>query len=141
MIRSLRSEDLDTLMEIWLDANVEAHSFIDGTYWKSHVDAVREALPRATVYVEAHQGAARGFVGLTDGRVDGLFVSAAARSKGIGKALLDHVKDKNDALSLRVYKKNDRAMRFYIREGFAVAAEQTEEHTGETECLMKWERG
>ena len=37
--------------------------------------------------------------------------------------------------------KNEAAGRFYIREGFSVQAEKTDEDTGEAELSMVWKRG
>ena len=62
------------------------------------------------------------------------------QSSGIGNALLDYAKETNSELSLQVYKRNERAVKFYLREGFHVINEQTDENTGETELVMKWEK-
>lgn len=42
---------LDRLMEIWLNGNLEAHSFIPGTYWEDNVPAVREQIAQAEIFV------------------------------------------------------------------------------------------
>ena len=47
MIRALRPEDLDQVMQIWLDANLEAHCFLPESYWCDHMEEVRAALPAA----------------------------------------------------------------------------------------------
>ena len=49
MIRALRPEDLDQVMQIWLDANLEAHCFLPESYWCDHMEEVRAALPAAQV--------------------------------------------------------------------------------------------
>ena len=41
MIRALRPEDLDQVMQIWLDANLEAHCFLPESYWCDHMEEVR----------------------------------------------------------------------------------------------------
>lgn len=58
---------------------------------------------------------------------------------GVGRKLLDHTKKKKGKLSLNVYQKNIRAVRFYQREGFQIEREKTDENTGEKEYLMTWE--
>jgi len=35
-------------------------------------------------------------------------------------------------------KKNERAVRFYLREGFVIQGEQIDINTNETELVMKW---
>ena len=33
MIRIFQAGDLDAVMSIWLNANIEAHHFVDPEYW------------------------------------------------------------------------------------------------------------
>ncbi|WP_434297719.1 N-acetyltransferase [Clostridium sporogenes] len=138
MIRSYKIEDLNNVMNLWLDTNIEAHSFIDKTYWQDNYAMVKDVMPRATIYVYIQDNEIQAFIGLIGNYIEGIFVSNEFQSKGIGKALLDYTKVKNNELSLSVYKKNNRAVRFYLREGFSVTAEQIDENTGEIDFLMKW---
>ncbi|NLB88927.1 MAG: GNAT family N-acetyltransferase, partial [Syntrophomonadaceae bacterium] len=78
------------------------------------------------------------FIGLSENYIAGLFVEANSQSKGIGKVLLDYVKEKNDELFLHVYKKNERGINFYLREGFVITNEQIDKNTNEIELVMKW---
>ena len=55
------------------------------------------------------------------------------QSCGIGKLLLDYIKDKKVSLRLNVYQKNARAISFYQREGFIIQCEGLDEATGEKE--------
>ena len=63
-----------------------------------------------------------------------------ARSKGIGKALLDYAKTLKSHLYLHVYEKNNRAVCFYKRENFRLEREGIDENTGEKEYCMEWKR-
>lgn len=45
--------------------------------------------------------------------IEGIFVSDEMQSCGIGKLLLDYIKDKKVSLRLNVYQKNARAISFY----------------------------
>ena len=91
-IRALRRADIGRVMELWLDANLKAHSFIPAAYWKSNFDAVKEMLPQAEVYVYEDAGEIDAFVGLNGTYIEGIFVSSEMQSKGIGRRLLDFVK-------------------------------------------------
>ena len=55
---------------------------------------VKEQLLQAEVYIYEDCQNIRGFIGITDEYVEGSFVSEKMRSQGIGKQLLDFVKDK-----------------------------------------------
>ena len=99
MIRALRPEDLDQVMQIWLDANLEAHCFLPESYWCDHMEEVRAALPAAQVFVYQDWEGLQGFAGLTGDYLAGLFVRRAARSRGIGRALLERAKERREILA------------------------------------------
>ncbi len=140
-IRALRRADIGRVMELWLDANLKAHSFIPTAYWKSNFDAVKEMLPQAEVYVYEDEGEIDAFVGLNGTYIEGIFVSSEVQSKGIGRRLLDFVKTKRTELCLNVYQKNTRAIDFYQREGFKIRCEGLDESTGEKDYEMVWSGG
>ena len=139
MIRKLQNVDINKVVDIWLKTNLEAHDFIPGQYWTSNYEAVKKMLPQAEVYVYEDNKIIQGFVGVRDEYIEGIFVSGKMQSHGIGKALLDYIKDKKVRLQLNVYQKNVRAMSFYQREGFTIQSERMDEFTGETEYVMDWE--
>ena len=140
MIREFEPKDLDEVMEIWLISNLQVHDFISKKYWRNNFTEVQRVMQLATVFVWEEEGKILGFIGALEGFIAGVFVAEAARSRGIGKALLDKMKDTFDSLSLAVYEKNVRAVRFYMREGMKVQSERTEESTGEKELLFAWEK-
>jgi len=141
MIRKLEKADLDRVCEIWLAGNTEAHSFISKQYWLDNLDAVREMLPQSEVYLyedeDCHE--IQGFIGLHENYIEGIFVRSEARSRGIGRQLLDFAKTIRNPLTLQVYQKNTRAMEFYRREKFRLQCEKIDENTKEREYLMIWE--
>ena len=138
MIRKLQNVDINKVADIWLKTNLETHDFIPGQYWTSNYEAVKKMLPQAEVYVYEDNKIIQGFVGVRDEYIEGIFVSGKMQSHGIGKALLDYIKDKKARLQLNVYQKNVRAMSFYQREGFTIQSEGLDEFTGEKEYVMEW---
>ena len=142
MIREQQETEIDRIMEIWLDTNQKAHSFISPKYWEEHFASVKEMMPKARVYVyeEEKSGEILGFVGLSGDYIAGIFVCDKCQSQGVGKQLMDFVKSIKGRLSLHVYRKNKGAVAFYKREGFTVASEEREESTGEQEYFMVWKQ-
>ncbi len=138
MIRSFQISELDILMKIWLETNLSAHSFIDKSYWQNNYERVQEMLPKANLYVYEEDNKIQGFIGLSDNYIAGIFVYPSYQSKGIGKVLLDFVKEKQSFLTLQVYQKNYRALTFYKREGFVPVKEQLDQDTNELEIVMDW---
>ena len=139
MIRKLQKVDINRVADIWLTTNLKAHFFISEQYWISNYEFVKEMLPQAEVYVYEDDKMIQGFIGINDEYIEGIFVSDKMKSHGIGKALLDYIKDKKARLQLNVYQKNVRAMSFYQREGFTIQSEGMDEFTGEKEYVMNWE--
>lgn len=142
MIRKFETQDLGTVMQIWLHGNLNAHPFIPASFWTGHFETVRDMLPQAELYVHENEATRQidGFIGLTENHIEGIFVAKAARSKGIGKALLDYAKSRRPRLDLSVYQKNERALAFYRREQFVVQSEGIDGDTNEAEIQMLWTR-
>ena len=138
MIRKMEKEDLDRVSKIWLDTNIKAHDFIPAQYWEKNYEPVKEMLPQAEVYVWEEKGQIQGFVGLYEDYIAGIFVPEQAQSKGIGGQLLNYIKGRKPYLSLKVYQKNIRAVKFYKREGFQIKKESADQETGEKEYTMEW---
>ena len=140
MIRRMQKTDIDAISGIWLDANREAHDFIPAEYWESNFLTVKKMLLQAEVYVyiDECKNEIEGFVGLEETYIAGIFVRKEARSKGSGKALLDFIKEKKQELTLNVYQKNERAVRFYERQGFQIIDRSIDKNTAEKEYLMRW---
>ena len=140
MIREFKENDLDSIMQIWVDTNMQAHNFIPKEYWINNYDMVKNMLPQAEVYVyeDDETNQIVGFIGLEDNYIAGIFVRNEVQSKGIGKQLLDYVKCFKPCLNLSVYEKNARAIRFYQREKFMVQSEAVDENTNEKEFVMSW---
>ena len=139
MIRKLQKIDINRVADIWLKTNLKAHYFIPEQYWTNNYEVVKEMLPQAEVYVYEDDKIIQGFIGINDEYIEGIFVSDEMQSHGIGKILLDYMKDKKVRLQLNVYLKNVMAMSFYQREGFTIQREQLDEFTGEKEYVMNWD--
>ena len=140
MIRVLEEKDVDTVAKIWLETNIKAHDFIASNYWKEHYEIIKDMFLQAEVYVYEIEKEIMGFIGLDKEYIEGIFVLDQYQKRGIGKALLNHVKARKEHLSLNVYQKNLNAILFYQREGFCVQYEDVDKNTGEKEYRMVWNR-
>lgn len=138
MIRTLRQSDIDTVMNIWLSSNIQAHAFIPKEYWLKHFKQVKEILPQSTVYVYEDNGSTQGFIGLTEHHIEGIFVAESMRGKGIGTQLLNQAKQLFSSLTLQVYEQNQSALQFYLKEGFQIKKKDIDADTGQTEFTMEW---
>lgn len=138
MIRESDNNDLEKIMQIWLDTNISVHKYIPQEYWTSNAKYVKEAIQETEVYVYEENKEIKGFIGINKGHIEGIFVEEKYRNQGIGKELLSYCKNKYDKLTLEVYKKNTKAIKFYEREQFKPIKEDIEAANNEVEILMEW---
>ncbi|WP_407291442.1 N-acetyltransferase [Stutzerimonas zhaodongensis] len=141
MIRPCRPEDVEPILTIWLTASIRAHHFVDPSFWKSRLDAMRDTyLPASQTWVYEREGSIQGFVSLVDQVLAAIFVLPAVQGSGIGSALIEHAKTQRDYLQLNVYTENTASIAFYRRHGFESLADGYDEHTGHAEMTMAWRR-
>lgn len=133
-------KDLDRVMEIWLKSNIEAHDFIDKSYWINNFIMVRNLISTSEVYIYEENNEILGFVGLVDNYIAGIFVDSNYRNKGIGKELLDYIKNLKSELSLDVYEKNKKAYNFYIKNGFIIEEKSLDNENNQYEYKLIWNK-
>lgn len=136
MIREFKSADLDKVMEIWLQGNEQAHNFIDSNFFKQNFDIVEMLIPMSTVYVQDLDGV-KGFVGITENYISGLFVEQGYHRQGTGKALVNKAKQRYNELFVHVYKKNTDAINFFLSQNFEIISESINEESNESELLLR----
>ena len=114
---------------------------------KEYIDVIRSRYDYIRIYCMPSLGmmtidalVSSDSVLLNDEYIEGIFVADEMQSCGIGKLLLDYIKDKKVRLQLNVYQKNARAISFYQREGFIIQCEGLDEATGEKEYTMLWKQ-
>lgn len=137
MIRKLENNDIDRVMDIWLEGTVKAHSFISKRYWEDNYDTVRNIyIPMSDTYVYEDDNI-KGFISVINNEFIGaLFVDNIYQGKGVGKALIEYVQNKYDDLNLAVYKDNHKSVEFYKKMGFTIKSENINEDTNFVEYIM-----
>ncbi|EOV6250515.1 N-acetyltransferase [Vibrio parahaemolyticus] len=137
MIRKYNENDIDLVLEIWLNASVKAHDFISAEFWESQVENMRNIyIPASETYVYEAESKVVGFYALYENSLAAIFVAPELQGQGIGKLLLSHATTQRAELSLSVYKENRASYQFYLSQGFKVVSEQFDEHTGHPEYTM-----
>ena len=120
------------------------NGWVDATDWFPRVFTaeelegfVRAAVPLREVWVAGDPVCAYLSYNRETGQVVALYVSVTGQ--GIGKALLDKVKEGRDALWLTTHAPNVAAQRFYTREGFReVSRHMPEPPETVEEIRMEW---
>ncbi len=137
-IRPYTIDDIANVMQLWLQSNIAAHSFLDAGIWHQKYDSVRSALsPSHTLLYD--DGQLRGFISVTDDAViSALCIVPGAHNKGIGTQLLEHVRESRSCLSIRVYKRNESAVKFLLNRGFVISEEIKAASDTASEYIMEW---
>lgn len=139
MIRRAVENDVEAIIEIWLQGSRLAHSFIPYDFWLSRVEDMKAIyLPNSETYVSEVENQICGFVSLVDDYLAALFVHPSLQSCGHGRRLLAFAQAKRESLSLCVYSQNRRAVGFYEAAGFSVLEERQEIHARQPELVMEW---
>ena len=95
-------------------------------------------LPNSESYLAIENEKITGFIAMAEDLLAAIFVNNNMQGKGIGKKLLNFIKEKRSTIQLKVYKKNTKTVEFYKRQDFNILSENKEEATGEFEFLMEW---
>ena len=83
-------------------------------------------------------GVIKGFIKISGNEIEKLFVEPVLQGQGTGRKLLDFAVYNSNADHLWALEKNERAISFYQRNGFAVTGEKKpEEDTDEYLVMMK----
>jgi putative acetyltransferase len=140
-IRSNKKTEIDKLVEIWYKGSLIAHDFIDKDYWKSQqMEMEKKYIPMSETYVIGNEKDVVGFVSMVDNYLAALFIDVKHQGGGYGKGLLNFIKSQRENIQLKVYKKNNKAVDFYLKNGFVIKEELLDEQTSEEEFLMEWEK-
>jgi putative acetyltransferase len=121
------------------------NDWIDGTPWMPRVHAraviaqmIADGLPLREIFVAGDP--VDGYLSFNPEASHVVALYTARPGFGIGKALMDRVKEGRDYLMLWTHEPNKAAQRFYVREGFAVVDRNSEGNDGLPELKMEWHR-
>lgn len=135
-IRRAKRRDHPALAALWWRAVKPSHGFVAPSRLSAERSALTQRyLPACTVWA-AQDTRLLGFVAVTSGGdVAGLFVDPTAQGQGVGRRLLDHVRQ-DAALFLDVAAPNIAARRFYQSYGFHEVSRQHDPDLDETLVRM-----
>ena len=130
---------MDAVLEIWIRGSLQAHGFIEESYWERQKERLRENLLShaiTAVYCDPTTERIGGFISLVENFIVALYVALEEQGRGIGHNLLQRAKYLYPVLELSVYTENRAALSFYLREGFQIVLRRIDQATGHEETLM-----
>ena len=121
------------------------NDWIDATEWLARdvqpeeiERQIREALPDREIWVAGDPVAGYLSFDPSTSRIGGLYISRPG--EGLGKALMDRVKEGRDYIQLWTHLPNRQAQRFYAREGFTATGDEQDGSDDVPEIRMEWRR-
>ena len=145
-IRTARADEVDEIGRVWMESWVSTGLEEASQYLLANLRArVRHEMEKGwSLYVADDDGriAAMLALHLPDRYLDQLFVAPDYQGRGLGRRLLSFTrKHLPDEIWLRCVRENDKAWRWYEREGFAFEKQEVEFKTGFTMKYYRWKKG
>lgn len=140
-IENAKKSDYPKLLEIW-EASVRAtHDFLaeedllelKPLILEQYFDAVELNVAKSS------ESDILGFCGVSDGNIEMLFISPAARGKGIGSLLATHAIKTQRAAKVDVNEQNEQALGFYQHIGFSITGRSPLDGQGKPYPLLHME--
>ena len=119
MIRIHKEEDLEKIINIWLESSTLAHPFLsDHFVEKVKLDMINIYIPNSETWVYEIDNSIVAFISMVDNEIVGLFVLPNMHSSGIGTKLVNFISKKHSTLEVEVFEKNSIGRAFYKKYGF-----------------------
>jgi putative acetyltransferase len=118
-LRPSTPADAQRVIAIWRSAVDATHHFLsarDRREIENEVVVFLPALPLVLAVDEHDQPL--GFMLISEGHMEALFIDAADRGRGVGRALVEHALQLHPELTTDVNEQNEQAVGFYERMGF-----------------------
>ncbi len=147
-IRPAQPDEYDAVAEVWMRSWL-SNGIADPSGGESWPLAVmRERIPNEiangwSLYVADDAGTIAAMLAfrLRDGYLDQLFIAPEYQGNGLGKRLLAFTRENlPDEIWLRCVRENERAWRWYEREGFVFEKEERDPRSGFIMKYYRWKR-
>jgi len=138
IIRPSTPADCEALFDCWLQSVRATHTFVSQEHIEEMAPQVRAYLASdAELWVACDDaGAAMGFMGLSAGRIDSMFLAPEFIGRGIGRQLVRHAQSQWAELAVDVNEQNEGATRFYEACGFVVSGRSERDEQGRPYPLL-----
>ncbi len=138
VIRAYDDADLDAVLDVWYEASLVAHPFLDEAFLHAEREEIATRwMPVAETFVAEVDGCVVGFLSLVGNEVGAVFVHPARHGTGIGRALMDRARASRPVLELDVFEDNAIGRRFYAAYGFEQVGSHPHAATGRTELRLR----
>jgi putative acetyltransferase len=127
-------------MKIWKDNNMKFQPFIANSYWADNYVKNRDEFLKCNVCVYTEASHILAFIAWNEkNEIINIQVLPEIQREGIGRLLVQNLKNTNNSLTAKVYEKNEVALLFFRAIGFKIAGEDIDDEVNEKYYNIKWE--
>lgn len=136
-IRRSRRSEVRLLLTIWRRAVDATHGFLRSRDRRAIDAELQQLLGEVRVWVAADEmDRALGFMLLSQGHIEALFIDPAVHRQGIGRLLVEYALGLSGSLTTDVNEQNRQAIQFYERLGFVLVGRSAEDCQGRPYPLL-----
>lgn len=138
MVTELTAADYPAVLELW-EASVRAtHTFLkpeEIDFYKPFV--LKYALPDCRLHgIKTNKGSLKAFIGLSEDKVEMLFVRPDCFRNGCGRRLMTFAEREKGIRKVDVNEENPQALAFYLRMGFKISGRSELDGNGKPHPLL-----
>lgn len=138
LVIELSPVDYEAITELW-EASVRAtHHFLkpeEINFYKPYLQ--KYALPACKLYgIKTNEGQLSAFIGLSDDKIEMLFVSPEFFKNGYGRQLIDFAEQTQNIKKVNVNEENLPALAFYLHLGFKIVGRNELDGNGKPHPLL-----
>lgn len=131
------------LVQVWERSVLATHDFLS----REDFEAIKMLVSELDFYelevycLMEHEHSVAGFIGVTDAKIEMLFLDPSFFGQGYGLQLLHYAVHELKANSVDVNEQNEKAFKFYQKFGFEVVARTNQDDQGRNYPLLRMRLG
>ncbi len=141
MINSASQRDYPAIIELWELSVRASHLFLPEDYLQRIKNLLPSILPavRLFIHLDNDQKTITGFLGVSEEKIEMLFIHPDRRGKGIGSLLNKFAIDQLNTCKVDVNEQNEDAVDFYKKLGYRVVRRTEVDGLGEPFPILQME--
>ncbi|MFA6152483.1 MAG: GNAT family N-acetyltransferase [Chitinophagaceae bacterium] len=137
-IEKYSPEHREQVISVWEKSVLASHQFLSAAeidYYKSIVETID--FSDFQVYCLTGNDTVAGFIGLSEQKIEMLFLAPEHTRKGLGKKLMNFAIRELNANEVDVNEENKSACQFYLKSGFTVFGREEKDSEGKDHPILK----
>jgi putative acetyltransferase len=141
MINSASQRDYPAIIELWELSVRASHLFLPEDYLQKIKNLLPSILPTVKLFVhfDKYDQTITGFLGVSDEKIEMLFIHPAKRGQGIGRLLNQFAVEQLQTYKVDVNEQNKQAVSFYKKIGYKVVGRAEVDGLGKPFPILQME--